>query len=299
MMAGYLAVKTRYLNSEIADSLNTFTVRFAVPVLLFRAIYNLDLENSIQWPILFGFYAGAIASFYITMWIAKIGFKRSPGEAVAVGFCAMFSNSVLLGIPIAERAFGSEILPLVYGIIAFHAPSLYIIGMISMEFSRSDGRKVLQTVNAALKSIFANSLMIGILSGALLNILEIPIPRPLVASINMVAESAIAVALIGIGASLSRYKMKSEMSETAVVSFMSLIVHPAIVFVITFALLDLQKEYVYAAVIVAAMPPGMNIYIFAMMYKRAVALSASALIGANIASIFTISAWIWVLSTLW
>ena len=298
MGAGYLAVKTGYLKPEVSENLNAVTVRLAVPILLFRAIYNLDFEKAIQWPILLSFYSGAIASFLITAYLARKLFKRRPGEAVAVGFCAMFSNTVLIGVPIAERAFGVDSLTLVFGIIAFHAPGLYAIGMIAMEFARSDGRSVSQTLRSAGKSIFGNSLMIGILIGASLNLLSIELPTSLSAAVDMIANAAIPIALIGIGASLTRYEMKSELSETFMVSLVSLILHPAIAFTISYLLLGLPTHYVQAVVIIAAMPPGMNIYIFAVMYNRAVALSASAIILATIASIFTISAWLWILKNL-
>ncbi len=43
------------------------------------------------------------------------------------------------------------------------------------------------------------------------------------------------------------------------------------------------------------MPPGMNVYIFALMYDRAVALSASAVLIATGLSIATISVWLLIL----
>lgn len=298
MAIGYLAVRSGYLNHEISDNLNAVTVKLAVPVLLFRAIYHLDFEKAIHWQVLASFYSGAIISFLLAATLARGVFKRRPGEAVAVGFCAMFSNTVLLGIPIAERAFGTDILPLVFGVIAFHAPVLYVIGIISMEFARSDGRSARQTLATAMRSILANSLMIGIVLGAILNKLSVTLPTPIEVAVNMIASAAIPIALIGIGAALTRYEMKSEISETVMVSLMSLIVHPAIVFMISHYFLGLPTPFVQAAVIIAAMPPGMNIYIFALMYNRAIALSASSLIGATVASIFTISGWLWLLNQL-
>ena len=298
MALGYGAVRGGYLSQELSDSLNALTVRVAVPILLFRAIYNLDFDAAFNWSVLFGYYLGAIASFTVTILLAKTFFKRRPGESIAVGFSAMFSNTVLLGIPIAERAFGAEIMPVVFGIIALHAPSLYTVGIISMEFTRSDGRAIGDTLKIALGSIFANPLMIGILSGAVLNKLAIGLPAPLEASIDMVAQAAIPVALIGIGAALTKYELKSGLRETAMVSFISLVVHPAIVFILSFYVMGLQIHFVQTAVIIAAMPPGMNIYIFSAMYNRAVALSASTIILATLGSIFTISGWLWILSLL-
>ena len=298
MAAGYGMVKSGYLKPEISSALNAFTVRFAVPTLLFRAIYNLDFGEAIQWPILLSFYSGALGSFLIATILARTIFKRRSGESVAVGFCAMFSNAVLLGVPIAERAFGLETLALVFGIIAFHAPSLYAIGIVTMEFSRRDGRSFSQTSKLALRSILTNPLIQGVLLGALFNRLSIQIPTMLSTSIDMVATAAIPIALIGIGAALTRYELKSALSETVMVSIISLVIHPLIALAISYYVLGLPTQYVKTAVILAAMPPGMNIYIFAILYNRAVALSASTIVVATSISILTISGWLWILALL-
>ena len=298
MAVGYGAVKFSYINDEVADNLNALSVKLAIPILLFYAIYKLDFNKALQWPVLASFYAGAVVSFVVAVFFANWVFNRRPGEAVAVGFGAMYSNTVLLGIPIAERAFGPDILPLVFSIIAFHTPGLYTIGMISMEFARSDGRKLGTTLKVVARSIFANPIMIGILAGAFFNQLSIPLPVPLEEAVAMVSKAAIPLALIGIGAALTRYKLNSGLAETAMVSVITLIVHPAIAFVLSYYVLGLEMQYVQAAVIIAAMPPGVNIYIFALMYHRAVALSASTIIVATIASTLSISAWLWVLSHL-
>ncbi len=42
----------------------------------------------------------------------------------------MFTNTVLIGIPIIQRAYGDAALPTVFSIIAFHAPVLITLGML-------------------------------------------------------------------------------------------------------------------------------------------------------------------------
>ncbi|MCP4182688.1 MAG: AEC family transporter, partial [Hyphomicrobiales bacterium] len=209
---GYGAVKSEYLNSEIADSLNSVAIQMAVPLLLFRSMYHLDFDVALNWPLLASFYIGAVASFMLSGIIASYLFERKPGEAVAVGFCAMFSNTVLLGIPIIERTMGNEAMPLVFGIIAFHVPILFAIGMITMEFVRRDGRSFAQILAISAQAIFANPLMIGILSGVILNLLSVPLPTILEASIDMIARAAIPLALIGIGAAITGYQLNSRKS---------------------------------------------------------------------------------------
>jgi predicted permease len=296
LATGYLAVKSGYLDVGLSDHLNTFAVKLAVPVLLFRAMINLDFSTAFHFPMLSAFYAGGILSFAIAIALARLVWKRRPGEAVAVGFCALFSNTVLLGIPIMQRSFGETFMPPVFGVIAFHAGLMYAIGMISMELARADGRSLGETIRIASKSILANSLMIGVIAGVLINLSGLKLPGPVTASVDMIAAAAIPAALVGIGAALTRYRLKTDLSEALMVSFMALIVHPTITLIIAHYLLALPMQLVIPAVVLAAMPPGMNVYIFAVMYNRAVSLSASVIVIATSLSIFTISGWIWLLT---
>ena len=176
--------------------------------------------------------------------------------------------------------------------------TMYIVGILTMEITRADGRSLSATLAIAGKSILSNALMIGVVSGLLFNLSGLTLPEVLAVPVNMIAGAAIPAALVGLGAALTRYVIREDFSEALMVSGLSLILHPLIAFLITYSLFDLPIEWVRAAVIVAAMPPGMNVYIFANMYNRAISLSASVIVIATGLSIFTISAWIWFLSTL-
>jgi len=295
---GYVAVKAGYLSDAIADHLSAFTVKLAVPVLLFRAMLTLDFSQAFDAPMLLGFYTGGFIAFAAAIFLSRLFWNRRPGEAVAVGFCALFSNTVLLGIPIMQRAYGNESMMPVFGIIALHAGTMYTLGMVSMELARADGRSLGATLKTAAKSILSNALMIGVICGLLLNLSGITLPEVLAVPVDMLAAAAIPAALVGLGAALTRYRIKADLSEAMMVSVLSLLIHPLIAFVITHSLFALPPEWVRAAVIIAAMPPGLNVYIFAAMYDRAVSLSASVIVIATGLSIFTIAGWIFLLERL-
>jgi malonate transporter and related proteins len=290
--SGYLSVRLGWLKPELSDNLNAFAVRLAIPVLLFRAMYGLDFGKAFYPPMLVGFYCGAVSAFVIAIALSRIVWGRRPGEAVAVGFTAMFSNTVLLGVPIISLAFGDPVLTPAFGIISLHAPMLYAIGMLTMELSRRDGRSMAETLLAAARSIFSNPLMIGVVTGAILNLTGLPLPGFLLTAVAMLADAAIPAALVGMGAALTRYAIRAELSESLMVSALSLAIHPLIALLVTHCAMGLPADYVRAAVIVAAMPPGMNVYIFAVMYNRAVALSASSVLIATTISVATITAWL-------
>lgn len=295
LATGYASVRAGWLKPQIGDHLSAFAVRLAIPALLFRAMVDLDFSAAFRPAMLLSFYAGALSAFVLGIALARLVWKRRPGEAVAVGFCAMFSNSLLMGIPIISRAWGDAVAAPAFGILSLHAPLLYSIGMATMEVSRRDGRPLRVALAAAARSILANPLMIGIIAGAAVNLSGLPLPEFLMAAISMLAGAGLPVALVALGIAFTRYSLRAELSESAMVATLSLVVHPAIVFAIAHWGLGLSPDHVRAAVVIAAMPPGMNGYIFALLYDRAVALSASAILVATTASIGTITVWLAIL----
>lgn len=293
--AGYLAVLLRYLPVAIADALSGFAIKLAVPCLLFTAMIRINFASAFSWQILISFYVGAVVCFVSAILIARTVFKRRPGEAASVGFAATFSNSLLLGVPIVERAHGDDALMFAFGVIAVHAPILYTIGMVTMEIMRRDGKTFTQTAQDAARSIIANPLIVGITFGLLVNVSGINVPEAVNVPIQMLASAAIPAALVGMGAALTRYQVTADLPEIGVVSAFSLVIHPAIAFLLSHVIFDLPEPTVLAIVTVAAMPPGVNIYVFAALYDRAVGLAASALLIATALAMVTVSSWLYIL----
>ena len=79
------------------------------------------------------------------------------------------------------------------------------------------------------------------------------------------------------------------------VGCLSLVIHPAIVWMLSVQVFDLKNEMVRAAVLTAAMAPGVNSYIFASMYGRATGVNSSVVLMLTIISILTIPFWLSIL----
>ena len=82
----------------------------------------------------------------------------------------LFANSVLLGLPITERAYGADALAANFAIISIHAAYCYLLGITTMEIVKSRGAGGLATVRLVLGAIFRNALMIGIALGFIVNL---------------------------------------------------------------------------------------------------------------------------------
>ena len=123
---GYLSVWHKWLIAKNIDSLTTFAKNFAIPCLVFYAIAKIEIGEYFNLWLLVSFYLGALACFIIGFLPAYIYFNRDKEESICIGFTCLFSNSILLGLPIMENAYGPAKLGSNYTVIAFHAP--FILG---------------------------------------------------------------------------------------------------------------------------------------------------------------------------
>ena len=287
---GYLARRLLGARDDLFEGLMGFAQGFAFPVLLFRGISRLDLAQSFDPAMLGAFYTGVTAGFFAGLFGARYLFGRPWSDSVAIAFAAAFSNGGILGLPITERAYGHEALSNNFAIIAFHAPFVYMISVTAMEIVRADGRGVAETMLSVARSMSRNPMVLGIVLGALANVSQVPIPGPVSQAVDMVSASAIPAALFALGGILAQYRPEGDMKIVTYVTAISLVMHPAIVFGLAHVF-QLGVGQTRSAVLMAAMAPGVNAYVFANMYGVAKRVSATAVLTATVLSIGTI--WVW------
>lgn len=288
--AGYLARWKGGFSDAAIDGLMVFTQRFAIPALLFVAISRLDLAAEFDLPLLISFYAGALAGFGAGFAGGKWLFGRAPEDCVAFGFTGLFSNSLLLGLAITERAYGTAALDANYAIIAIHAPICYGLGITCMEVIRARGTPARDLPGKVGKAIFSNALIIGIGLGFVVNLSGLPLPGILNDALDLLTRAALPAALFGLGGVLYRYRPEGDMRAILYLCAVSLILHPVITYGLGRAF-DLGTDALRSAVVTAAMAPGINAYVFANMYGVAKRVSASTVLIATALSM--VSAWVW------
>ena len=293
---GYVARALGGMGDEGVDALMRFTQKFAIPALLFGAISTLDLAAEFDWRLLLAFYAGAALSFAVGVIGARRLFGRDWQDSIAIGFVALFSNSVLLGLPITGRAFGPEALAGNYAIVAIHSPFAYGIGIAAMEVARAHaaGGGMAGLAPKVLRAMFSNALILGIALGFAVNLTGLPLPAILADALDMLVRAALPAALFGLGGVLWRYRPEGDLPTVAFVCALSLLLHPAVALGLG-STLGLGTDAIRSAVLTAAMAPGINTYIFADMYGRARRVAATAVLAGTSASLLTVLGWLAVL----
>ncbi|ADO43537.1 AEC family transporter [Ketogulonicigenium vulgare] len=289
--AGYLVAWRGGMSETAVAGLMKFAQGFALPCILFRGISQLDLAHSFSPSLVVSFYVPATVCFFVGIAGARLWAKRPWEDSIAIGFACLFSNSMLLGLPINDRAYGPESMDTVLAIVSMHAPFTYFLGITAMEIARNVGQTPLMVARKVARSIFTNNLVIGVLAGVVVNVLNIPIYHTIGEAMDLIGRAAVPAALFGLGAVLYRLRPEGDMRLILMVSAISLGLHPVLTYLFgqSFGMTGVALN---TMVLTAAMAPGVNAYLFADMYGVGRRVNASSVLIATTISILSLPIWI-------
>lgn len=292
---GNLAVRFRLFPSDGVRGLVMFVNNFATPCLLFNALAFSDFSETFNWGVIIPFYIGAVTVFFIGLLLATRVFGRNPGEGVASAFSATFTNTVLVGIPIISRAYGEGALPTVFSIIAFHASLLLTFGMLTMELVRRDGAPLHKVLGVAFIRVIKNPLLWGIVFGIGANLLQIRLIEPAQAFVTMMAAAVTPAALFGLGGALNEYRLSENWAQALSMALLKLIVQPVIAWTIMVPILHVDHDVARYGVLLAAMPTGINAFVFATYYNRGVNIATNTILLSTVLSVVSVGVWLYLL----
>jgi len=288
MAPGYLATFTRVFGRAAADALASFVFYFAIPVMLFRNMATTPLPETIAWGYLGSYFGGVALVFAIGLASARLGFGGSFERQAIIGFGSAFGNSVLLGIPLVLTSFGDQASLPLFLLLAFHSTVLFTAITLIIEAGRGGGAALRKVPLRALRGLIGNPILWGMALGIGCSLLNLRLPAAVDRFATMLAGAAVPCALFSVGASLRAYRIVGALRPALVMVALKLIVQPLAVWLLATAVFDVPPLWAKVVVLMAALPVGVNVYVFATRYEAGQAESAAAILISNVLSVVTL-----------
>ena len=289
MILGFAAMRLRVLDEGGNRGLILFVFNFAVPALLFRSLARVQLPADIEWGFLIAFYSGTLFIYALGMGVARFGFSKTVDQQAIYGMTAAFSNTVLMGIPITLTAFGEEAALPLFLIIAFHSATLMPLTVALIQGSRGEGVSVARQFRDVGVALARNPIVVGVFLGLMANLTHTTLPSGIDQLIAFLGDAAVPCALFAMGASLPGYPLMGDVSPAVALTILKLAVHPLIVWVLARYVFDLEGIWVFVPVLLAAMPTGVNTYLFGARYDVEPGVAARTVLLTSVLSLATIS----------
>lgn len=282
---GWMLVRWRKWPDSITEALNRVVFKIALPAMLFRLMSDFGQSPPVDARLLIAFFGSCLIVFVLGRVMASRLFKLDgiSGSVFALG--GIFSNNVMLGLPIATVMLGEKAIPSVALVLVFNGLILWTLATVSVEWVKH-GALNLKGFGKTAVSVLKNPLIIAILSGTLFSLTGIPLPQMIDKPVSMLGTIAVPLALVALGMSLAAYKVKEGLRESYAICLLKLIVQPLVIWGLA-VLLGLPPLESKVVVLLGSMSVGINVYLMSQQFNALTGPAATSMLLSTVFSAVT------------
>jgi predicted permease len=286
-LLGYGLARAGIFSATTSEGLTGFMFYVAVPAMLFRTLATAELPTSFPWGYLFAFYGASFIVFFCGVVLSRQRFAWPKRDQGIAGISASYSNMVMLGFPLVISAFGEAgALPL-FILLAFQSTLIFpaTTWMIQVYGRARDAKRPSILVSAG--KLLLNPVILSLGLGTLANLFSIGISPTPARILDTIGAAAPACALVALGVALAQYEIRGDISNSLALVSLKGIVHPALVWAGCW-IFSVSGTWTQVAVLLAAMPTGINAFIYARNYDIRVAVVTKTIVLSTLVSIVTV-----------
>jgi hypothetical protein len=234
---GYLAGRLGLVTQASSLALNQFVYAFALPAMLFIAVYRGSLEEILSGGFL-------LAVILATLGTALVGFLLSRwsqatlAESTLRALNASFANTGYLGIPLVTVAYGERAaLPAALATVATNIVS-FALAIVLLELFVEPRRG---GVHRALAGVARSPLIWPIALALACVYLNIKLPLPVERFATLLAAAAGPCALFAIGLFVSQLSIRAGVRASWQTTLLKLVLHPILMALLAYQLLSIRS----------------------------------------------------------
>jgi predicted permease len=273
---GYAIAWLPFWRASWSGWASKFVFNVALPALLFRMMSGLAELGGVDLRVLGAFFGGCALVFVLGRWLAArlFGLDGAAQSIFALG--GVFSNNVLLGVPLAQLTLGDEALPAVALVLVFNALTLWTLVTVSVEWART-GSFTLAGFGSTARNVLTNPIVAAILAGTLFGFSGLELPGAVDAVLAALGRVAAPAALLVLGMGLAEYGVRQDWRQSAAICALKLAAHPLAVWGLAVAL-GLPAVELRAVVLLASLSVGANVYLMSVQFQALQGPVASSLV---------------------
>ena len=275
------------------DALTRFVFSVALPMLLFRLMAGFRSLPPTDARLLIAYFGACLVVFALGRIAARFVFGMDGIGQSVFGLGGVFSNNVLLGVPLARITLGETSIPAVSLILVFNALTLWTLVTISIELARHETLS-LKALIATARGVSTNPLILGIIGGTLFGYTGLGLPGFVDQTLGLVGQAAAPLSLIVLGMGLSRFGLRADLRESMAMCVFKLVVFPLVAYLLARAL-GLPALETRVVVLLAALPTGANVYLMSRQFNTlGGAVASSLVLSTALGSVTTPMALSWI-----
>lgn len=265
ILVGYVLKRYARLPQAWSQKLAWLVFSVALPVMLFRLMSRLSSLPPVDMRLLLAYFGSCFLVFAVGRVIAWKFFAMNGVEQSVFALGGIFSNNVMLGLPLSTLILGEAATPSVALILVFNALVLWTLVTASVEWAHH-GSMSLHGGARTLLAVLTNPIVTAIVSGALFSLAGFSIPATIDPPLALVGQTAAPLALVALGMGLAEYGIRVGLHISLAIAGIKVLLQPLMVWLLA-RLLALPPMETQVVVLLASIGVGANVYLMSRQFK--------------------------------
>jgi predicted permease len=276
VLIGYAVGLWRYWRRSWTEIGSRLVFAVIMPAMLFGLMSDLSALPAVDGRLLVAFFGGCFLVFGLGRLIGAQLFAMDGVSQSVFALGGIFSNNLLLGLPIAKMTLGEAAVPSVALVLVFNSLVLWTLVSVSIEWARH-GSFTLAGFGKTALSVLTNPIVASILVGTIFGLTGLHLPRPFHAVLDTIGSLAAPLALLVLGMGLAEYEIRRGWRESAAICAIKLVIQPLVVGVLGW-MIGIPAMELKVIVLLASMAVGANVYLVASQFRTLQGTIASSLV---------------------
>jgi malonate transporter and related proteins len=294
---GFACGKIKQIPDTALAWMNFFIVYVSLPALFFRILSQTPLEQLAQVDFIFATTLSTFWAFAIAFAVGMLIRRGRIDEATIAGLAGGYGNIGYMGPGLALATLGPKAAVPVALIFCFDTLLLFSLVPFMMAISSPQKKSISSVAMEIIKRIGANPLVIATALGILSAAVHFQPPLALERLMQFLQNAAAPCALFTLGVTVALRPLKKMPWEVPFTTAVKLVLHPILMFLLLSLFGPFDQTWVYTAVLMAALPPALNVFVFARQYDTWVEQASGAVLVGTIVSVLTLTSVMWMVKT--
>jgi malonate transporter len=277
---GFACGRIRRIPDSGLAWMDFFIVFMALPALFYRILAKTPFEQLNNAPFIV---AATLATFLVLAlsFGVALAIRRNLAESTIAALAGAYGNIGYMGPGLALATLGAQAAAPVALIFCFETLLFFSLLPLMMALARPSyrglGRVMLDVVRKIALHPLVTATALGVASAAL----------------HYLQSAAAPCALFTLGVTVALRPFTRVPWDVPVLVLIKLVVHPVVTLLVLTALGPFDPDWVKTAVLMAALPPALNVFVLARQYDSWVAAASGSVLLGTLVSVATLTTVMW------
>ncbi len=277
--------------------MNFFIVYAALPALFYNLVSVTPFEELSNWPFVMGTTLSTTIAFALALAVGLIATRGDTRAATIQGVAGAYSNIGYMGPGLTMAALGPQSTVPTALIFAFDSMLLFTLTPFFIALGSPERMNLRETVATIARRVLTHPFNVATAAGVLAAWSRFEPAAPIGKMLAYLQNAAAPSALFVMGVTIALRRVMRVAPEVPVLLFIKLVLHPLIVWAMLSFIGDFGREWTFTAVLMAALPPALNVFVLANQYQVYVERASSIILTGTLASVATVTALLYAIAT--